>query len=152
MATEFDSSQNKLNDVINEMGKNTALNGSNNSALKNSRFFNTHKEKTNDFFKDTRVDSCSHILVKNGQSTAMPFPIINQKGRPLLHWKYTQAKSGEVASTYRKDYSVKPYMHAGMLKKPLMKYDQNSYRSRLPTGGVVMSHKNKSVIDLGSRE
>ncbi len=118
----------------------------------NSKFFNTEKAKSNEFFKDTLVDSCSHILVKNGQSLAIPFKIINAKGKPLNHFKYIPAKSSESKSLYRKDYCVKPYMHAGMTTKPLVKYDPNSYRNRLPTSGIVMAHKNKSIIEIGNRE
>jgi hypothetical protein len=42
-------------------------------------------------------------------------------------------------------------MHAGMGKKPLVRYDPNSYRNRLPTlGTFISSHKNKSNIDIGN--
>jgi hypothetical protein len=119
--------------------------------LRSSKFFNTSKDKTNDFFKQTKVDSCSHVLVKNGQSLAVPFKITNNKGNALNHYKTVPEKSAEVKSVYRKDYSVKPYMHVGMQTKPLVNYDPNSYRNRLPIGGIVMSHKNKSVIEIGDR-
>jgi hypothetical protein len=42
-------------------------------------------------------------------------------------------------------------MHAGMEKKPLVKYGPTSYRNRLPTATVVMPHKNSSQIVLGDR-
>ena len=48
-----------------------------------------------------------------------------------------------------KDYTPYPNMHCGMGKKPLIPYDPSSYRSRLPIGGIVMSHKNKSLIEIG---
>ena len=35
--------------------------------------FITHKEKGNDFFMDTRIESCSHVKVKNGKAMAVPF-------------------------------------------------------------------------------
>lgn len=120
-------------------------------AMKNSQFFNTEKNKTDEFFKDTKVDSCSHVLVKNGQSLAMPFKITNSKGYPLQHYKYEKPKSGEVMSVYRKDYTPKPYMHVGMAQKPLLPYHPESYRNRLPIGGIIMPHKNKSVIEIGDR-
>jgi hypothetical protein len=122
-----------------------------NNELKSSKYFNTNKEKTNDFFKQTRVDSCSHVFVKNGQSVAVPFKITNQKGLPLNHFKYNQDKSSETISIYRKDYCIRPFMHVGMERKPLMRYDPDSYRSRLPTSGIIMSHKNKSIIEIGDR-
>jgi hypothetical protein len=120
-------------------------------SLKQSNYFNPSKDKSDEFFKATKVDSCSHVLVKNGQSMAVPFKIQNQKGYPLQHYKYAQNKLSESSSVYRKDYTPKPFMHVGMGKKPLVSYHPDSYRNRLPTGGVIMPHKNKSVIDIGDR-
>jgi hypothetical protein len=117
--------------------------------LTNSKFFNTDKEKTDEFFKNTKIGSCSHILVKNGVSVAVPFNVTNSKGKTLNNYKTVPEKSAVVKSVYRKDYSVKPYMHVGMASKPLVPYEPNSYRNRLSTGGIVMSHKNKSNIEIG---
>ena len=44
-----------------------------------------------------------------------------------------------------------PNMHAGMAKKPLVRYSATSYRNRLPQPSVVMPHKNSSQIVLGDR-
>jgi len=49
----------------------------------------------------------------------------------------------------RKAYDIKPNMHVGMAKKPLVPYNPTSYRNRLPTPTCVMPHKNKSVVELG---
>ena len=117
--------------------------------LSNSKFFNTNKDKTNEFFKNSKVGCCSHVLVKNGVSVAIPFNATNTKGRPINNYKTVPEKSQDVKSVYRKDYSIKPYMHVGMVGKPLVPYDPNSYRNRLSTGGIVMSHKNKSCIEIG---
>lgn len=112
-------------------------------------FFNPNKEQTHSFFKQTKVGSCSHVLVKNGQSLAVPFGILNERGRGLNHFKTVPEKSAEVKSVYMKDYTPKPFMHVGMGKKPLVEYDPNSYRNRLPIGGIVMGMKNKSLIEIG---
>lgn len=122
-----------------------------NKKMKDSKLFTTNKIKTDEFFKQTKVDSCSHVLVKNGQSLAIPFNITNQKGKPLQHYKYEQNKSQEPISVYRKDYTPKPYMHVGMEKKPLLPYHPDSYRNRLPIGGIIMPHKNKSMLEIGDR-
>jgi hypothetical protein len=119
--------------------------------LKNSQYFHSNKEKTNDFFKSSKVESCSHVLVKGGQTVAMPFKIVNKKGNPLQQYKYGPIKSSESSSIYRKDYSVKPNMHVGMQKKPLVPYHPESYRNRLPIGGIIMPHKNKSIVEIGDR-
>jgi hypothetical protein len=118
---------------------------------KNSKFFTTAKNKTDPFFRQTKVDSCSHVLVKNGQSLAVPFKITNQKGYPLQHYSFAQSKSSEAKSVYRKDYTPKPFMHAGMGKKPLVTYHPDSYRNRLPVGGIIMPLKNKSLVEIGDR-
>ena len=122
-----------------------------NNTFKNTKYFNTMKEKTNNFFKETKVSSCSHVLVKNGVSLAVPFPIINQKGKPLNNYKNVPQRSSETSSIYRSDYDVHPNMHAGMSVKPLRKYDPESYRNRLAIGGIIMPHKNKSIVEIGDR-
>ena len=43
-------------------------------------------------------------------------------------------------------------MHVGMAKKPLTKYDPNSYRNRLQQPTVVMPLKNSSQVVLGNVE
>ena len=118
-------------------------------SMSETKFFHPNKGKTNPFFKLSKVGSCSHVLVKNGQSLAIPFHIINSRGRSLNHYKTVPEKSAEVKSVYMKDYTPYPNMHCGMGKKTLIPYDPSSYRSRLPIGGIVMSHKNKSLIEIG---
>jgi len=97
------------------------------------------------------VSSCRHIFVKNIQTVAVQFKILNKKGIPLQHYKYAPANLPESKSVYTKDYDIKPSMQVGMAKKPLVAYDPSSYRNRLPIGGIIMSHKNKSVIEIGDR-
>lgn len=122
------------------------------NTMKQSIYFNTAKEKTNQFFKDTKVGSCSHVLIKNGVSLAVPYQIKNQKGKPLNNYKNIPLKSTEKKTIYKSDFDMHNYMHAGMQAKPLSNYDPNSYRSRLATGGIIMPHKNKSIIEIGDRE
>jgi hypothetical protein len=43
-------------------------------------------------------------------------------------------------------------MHVGMVKKPLVRYDPNSYRNRLQQPTVVMPLKNSSQVVLGNPE
>lgn len=42
-------------------------------------------------------------------------------------------------------------MHAGMGVKPLVKYNPNSARNRLPQNSVVMPYKNSSQVIIGNR-
>lgn len=117
---------------------------------KETKLFKSLKDKTHPFFKNSLIDSCSHVIVKNGQSLAIPFDITNSKGRKLSHYKTIPTKSSELLSIYRKDFSVKPMLHCGMEKKPLEPYNPSSYRNRLPYGDFIMSHKNKSSVEMGS--
>ena len=48
-------------------------------------------------------------------------------------------------------YKPKPFMHAGMEKKPLVPYNPTSYRNRLPEPTVVMPYKNSNQIIIGDR-
>ena len=109
------------------------------------------KSKTHQFFKESKVDSCSHVFEHKNKCIAVPFKPINSKGRPLSAYKYTTIKSQQQKSVYRKDYSNKPFMHVGMKKKPLVPYDCHSYRNRLPTSDFYMPHNNISKIDIGNQ-
>lgn len=115
----------------------------------NPSFFTSNKDKTNAFFKCSKVGSCSFVLVKNGQSLAMPFKIKNDRGRKLNHYRTVPEKSGEVKSVYMKDFNPFPNLHCGMGKKPLLVYDPESYRSRLPIKADFMNRNNKSSVDFG---
>ena len=48
-------------------------------------------------------------------------------------------------------FKVRPNLHAGMVEKPLQRYDPLAYRSRLPSPTIVMPYKNSSQIVLGDR-
>ena len=117
---------------------------------KESKLFKSLKDKTHPFFKNSMIDSCSHVIVKNGQTLAIPFNIKNSKGRNLSHYKTIPTKSSELMSIYRKDFSVKPILHCGMLKKPLEPYNPMSYRNRLPNFDCNFDHINKSNIEIGN--
>ena len=73
-------------------------------------FFKTHQDKGYAYFNTTRVGSCSYVLVKNGQCLAIPFHIINRRGRSLNHFKTVPEKSPITKSTYMNDYiSINKY-------------------------------------------
>lgn len=114
-----------------------------------TRYFNPNKTSTHNFFKDTRVDSCSHIVEAKGRTIAVPFSIINSKGRPLSAFKYTSNKTIPSKTIYKKDYTVKKIEHVGMYNKPLSVYHPNAYRNRLPVTGFFMNHKNQSLVNIG---
>ena len=114
-------------------------------------FFNSKHEFGNAYFNNSRVGSCSYVLVKNGQCLAMPFSIINRRGRGLNHFKTIPEKMATNKSTYMADYITVGNMHCGMAKKPLVPYDPESYRSRLPINGIVSGAAiNRSYLELGN--
>jgi hypothetical protein len=43
----------------------------------------SNKDKSHQFFRDTRVDSCSHVVVKNGVAQAVPFRPSKAKEEPM---------------------------------------------------------------------
>ena len=103
--------------------------------------FGNHN-KTVTFFKNTKVDSCSHIVETKGRTFAVPYTVRNPKGRPLSAYKYTIFKKPQQKSIYAQDYCVKRNCNVGMSNKPLQPYDPNSTRSRLPIPDFFMAQKN----------
>ena len=113
-------------------------------------FFKTHQEKGYPYFSTTRVGSCSYVLVKNGQCLAVPFYIINRRGRGLNHFKTVPEKLLTNKSTYMNDYLPIGNIHCGMDKKPLVPYSMNSSRSQLPINGIISGAAiNRSLLELG---
>ena len=114
--------------------------------------FKTRKDLGDPYFRKTRVDSCSHVLVSNGQTLAVSFGIKNRRGRNLNHFKTVPGKLSVNKSTYMNDFHPYPNMHAGMGKKPLMPYSPDCFRSRLPINGIVNgAANNRSYLELGDR-
>ena len=113
-------------------------------------FFKTRPEKGFAYFNNTRVGSCSYVLVKNGQCLAIPFYIMNRRGRSLNHFKTVPEKSPITKSTYMHDYITFGDMHCGMSKKPLIPYTMESPRSRLPINGIISGAAiNRASVELG---
>lgn len=152
----FSSVKNASNKYKNHQCKETSININNKNnkneiTKKEEKLFKSLKNKTHPFFKNTLINSCSHIIVKNGQTLAIPFNIKNLKGRNLSHYRSMPMKSSELTSIYRKDYSVKPILHCGMDKKPLEPYNSLSYRNRLPINDYCISSTHNSNIKLGNK-
>ena len=114
--------------------------------------FKVNKNLGDPYFRKTKVDSCSHILVSNGKTLAVSFGIKNRRGRNLNHFKSVPGKLSVNKSTYMQDYHPYPNMHAGMGKKPLMPYSPDCFRSRLPINGIVNgAANNRSYLQLGDK-
>ena len=131
------------------------LEGIDNNSLPKLRktYFKTNKKKGYPYFLSSKVESCSYVKVKNGQCLAIPFFIVNRRGRFLNHFKTLPDKPYSSKSTYKIDYIPREEMHCGMKKKPLMPYSMNCSRSQLPInfylGGAAA---NRSFIELGDNK
>eukprot|EP00331_Platyophrya_macrostoma_P011764 CAMPEP_0176429830 /NCGR_PEP_ID=MMETSP0127-20121128/13923_1 /TAXON_ID=938130 /ORGANISM="Platyophrya macrostoma, Strain WH" /LENGTH=144 /DNA_ID=CAMNT_0017811667 /DNA_START=232 /DNA_END=666 /DNA_ORIENTATION=+ len=98
--------------------------------------------KSNEFFKRTRVDSCSYVTVKNGIAQAIPY-----RPKPKLSESSTSFHQSE----HQIAYKISPHMHVGMSNKPLIPYHPLSYRNRLPVLDARKPPKNISSIEFGDR-
>ena len=101
--------------------------------------------KSSPFYQNTKVLSWSHVLVKNGQSVAIPFRT------PALPEDLREKRSSETLSLSRDVFKIRNNLHAGMTRKPLERYDPHAHRSRLPSPTIVMPYKNSSSIMIGDR-
>ena len=114
-------------------------------------FFNTRKDFGDPYFKSTKVGSCSHVLVKNGRCLAIPFGVINRRGRHLNHFKTVPEKLSSNKTIYMTDFIPVSNLHCGMGKKPLVPYHPDSQRSKLPLNGIVSgASANRSYLELGN--
>lgn len=102
------------------------------------------------FFQSTRVDSCQFVTTKNGQTVAVSFPVTKTGYKAANSWT-NQKRSSETVSHSGATYRIHSNMHTGMPSKPLMPYDPNSYRSRLPSADYVAPYRNASQFEIGDR-
>ena len=108
------------------------------------KYWNNKMAKSSSYFKQTRVQTWSHVLYKNGKAIAVAFPL--EKTGSQQKQKLPESKS-----ITHSTYSSRPLLHAGMLTKPLQPYNPYAHRSRLPTPTVVMPYRNASSIVIGDR-
>ena len=123
----------------------------NNFGKKTSTFFIQEKETGDPYFRKTRVGSCRKVVVKNGIPFALTFRVKNPRGEPLNHYKYTCRSLPKNSTTYQDDYcSKKVDYHLGMENKPLVKYNPNHPRSKLPEDLEFKTFRNISLFDIGN--
>merc|ERR1712166_2889 len=102
------------------------------------------------FFVKDKVQTCSHIMRKNGKSVAVAFPL-EKTGWKAPNSYNNQKRSAETKSWARHTYKQQVYDHLGMNKKRLEPYNPLAKRSQLPKPSVVMPYKNSSQIVIGDR-
>ncbi len=62
-----------------------------------TKFWDTKMDKSSQFFKNTRVQTCSHIVTKNGKTVAVQFPLEKTGWKAPTSYQNT-ARSSEIAS------------------------------------------------------
>ena len=132
-------------------GKNTFFSNSNKN-LNNfgKTFFNLEKDKGDKYFRSTRVGSCRRVVVKNGLPFALTFKVKNPRGEPMTHFNYTLKQLPKNPTSYFVDYCTKKEEnHLGMDKKPLVAYNPNHTRSKLPDNVEFRAFRNLSAFDIG---
>ncbi|EGR27620.1 hypothetical protein IMG5_193190, partial [Ichthyophthirius multifiliis] len=119
-------------------------------------------EKSAQFFKDTKVQSCSYISLKTGVPQAIPYYCQPNKTYADKMSKSSYQTSfyqqiiilnylNQIFIIYRDVYKVRPYQHVGMNNKPLDTYHPHSYRNRLPVQDAPPQFTNASQIEVGDR-
>ena len=116
----------------------------------NKTYFSQDKQKTDSFFRLSRVGSCHKIVIKNGAPFAVCYKIKNHKNLPMNNFKRNPVTRAQLQSTYQSDYRTKPDMHLGMKKKPLFPYNPSSKRSQLPIDNTLNVCRNQSNFSLGN--
>ena len=116
----------------------------------NKTFFTLEKDKGDKYFSSTRVGSCRRIEVKNGIPLALTFKVKNPRGEPMTHFNYTLKQLPKNPTSYFIDYCTKKEEnHLGMNKKPLVPYNPNHTRSKLPNDIGFRAFRNLSAFDIG---
>ena len=114
------------------------------------KYFLPEKNKGDEYFLDTKVDSCRKILINNGLPRAISFKIRNSRGEPLMNYNHTYKKLPQITSTYFYHYCApKTVNHVGMLKKPLVPYDPNHTRNQLIEEFGIRMKRNFSLVSIG---
>ncbi|CAD8055562.1 unnamed protein product [Paramecium primaurelia] len=107
---------------------------------------NRKTEQTFDFFKNTKVLTCSYIKRKGDDFIAVPFYFKpNQRNPDYLN------KSMYSTSTNHDAYNNKKRCFSSMRNKPLSPYNPLAHRSRLADQSLRISSSNMCQIEIGDR-
>lgn len=105
---------------------------------------NSKVEKSVDFFKDSKVDSCSYVKILHGQAVAIPYLTAGIN-------RHVDQIPMEKRSVSHEVHRVRNHLYAGMSHKPLIPYYPDAHRSRLKTQDYQVPYKNTSQIVIGDR-
>ena len=113
-------------------------------------FFIQEQNKGDKFFRTTRVGSCRKIIVRNGIPFALTFRVKNPRGEPLTHYNYSRKSLPKNTTNYFWDYCTRrEENNLSMKNKPLIPYNPNHKRSRLPEDCKFRVIRNYSNFEIG---
>jgi hypothetical protein len=101
-------------------------------------------DKSVAFFKETKINSCSHVVVKHGQPMAVAYPTV-----PLA--KIDEVFPMSKRSVSQEVHRIRSNLYAGMQNKPLERYHPDAHRSRLRMPEMQVPYKNSSSVIIGDR-
>ena len=109
----------------------------------------SNKDRSPEFFQNTRVTTCNHITMQNGKPVAVPFrPMTDsQKSRK----KEERVNTQETDTVYRNTYNRHKNTNTGTYKKPLTRYNPSADRNRLPNLSLRMNSPYFDQIELGDK-
>ncbi|KAL4496135.1 hypothetical protein ABPG72_012872 [Tetrahymena utriculariae] len=100
---------------------------------------NLKDKKSFDYFKTTKVSTCSFIQKVGDILLAQPFYKAPQREKEMKLQK---------ESLKANDFKVRPQTCTGASKKPLEPYNPNAARNTLKIPDVKMPHRNKTTFEL----
>jgi hypothetical protein len=110
----------------------------------------SNKDRSPEFFQNTRVNTCTHISMKNGRPVAIPFKPMTPAHMSSKTRQKSEFREGD--TMYRSTYAKMPQANAGTMRKPLMKYDPQADRNRLPNLSLKMNSPYYDQINIGDRD
>lgn len=101
-------------------------------------------DKSVDFFKESKVDTCSYVKVIHGQPIAVAY---QSSGQHRANDSIPIDKRSFSHDVHR----IRNHLYAGMKDKPLQPYHPDAQRSRLRTEDFKIPYKNSSSVVIGDR-
>jgi hypothetical protein len=106
------------------------------------------KEKSHKYWHNTKVDTCSHIVIRGGVPLAVP---AFQKPPKTYADNMPRSSFNKSIAREMQEQAVRPVSKAGDRYKPLEKYNPQAARNQLPEEPYVKPTGNVSQFQLGDQ-
>lgn len=107
------------------------------------------RDKSPDWFKPTRVNTCNNVQIQNGKAYAVPFGRMTTSQIARKEEKLNV--SMDLNTSYRSTHNRREPLNSGSYYKPLTKYNPNAPRNRLPNLDSKMISPYYDQIEIGDR-